>query len=143
PGTVLAGAVVVVLVGVAVTAWPPAVSPDGGWRAARDDAHSVEVAAAGEPYVLVGLPELKSLDALRFPLRQLGADPPGPAALASQGGPRLLIIVCDPVLEPIIGAACGGAAESAWLAVHGLVAQPSGTVTPTGPRRVTSTWRVP
>ena len=114
---IVAGGVLVVA---AVIAWPPAVSPDGGWPAARNDAEGIEAFAAGTPYVLAGVPELKTLNALRFPLQQLGVDPPGPDALGSAGAPGLVVVVCDPVLEPMTGAPCGGPAETAWLAGRGL-----------------------
>ena len=48
------------LVGISVTAWPPAVSPDGGWRAAERAALQIQSFAPGRPYALVGIPAFKS-----------------------------------------------------------------------------------
>jgi len=109
---------------VAVTAWPPAVSPDGGWRLAdAAAAHVIDVVSAGwppeEPRLLVGLPAFKPDDAMRFPLerRGFGLEPAiqGPA---SAGGldVGVVTIVCDPLLDDATGVACGGPAEERWLA---------------------------
>jgi 4-amino-4-deoxy-L-arabinose transferase-like glycosyltransferase len=112
------------LVVVAVTAWPPAVSPDGGWRLAdAAAAHVIEVVSAGwppeEPRLLVGLPTFKPDDAMRFPLerRGFGLEPPvtGPAADIGPGV-GVVTIVCDPLFDDTTGVACGGPAEERWVA---------------------------
>ncbi len=125
------------LLGISVTAWPPAVSPDGGWRSAEADGTTIHEFAAGTPYALVGIPEFKTLNAVRFPLERLGADPPGPEALAGPDAPGLVAIVCDPLFEAVIGAACGGPAERAWLAAVAWTFRRLATA-PGGPRRVIS-----
>ena len=136
-GRVAAAAAAILLVGASVTAWPPGVAPDGGWRAAESDATAIEAATGGAPYALVGLPELKSLNAIRFPLERLGVDPPGPEILGTPAEPGLVVVVCDPLFEELNGGPCGGPAEDAWLRSRGLdlVRQ---SVTHDAPRRVIS-----
>jgi hypothetical protein len=116
----LAGA----LVAVAVTAWPPAVSPDGGWRLAdAAAAHIVEVVEAGwpteEPKLLASLPAFKPDDAMRFPLERRGLRlEPAIPARASPGGldVGVVTLVCDPLFDAATGVGCGGPAEERWLA---------------------------
>jgi hypothetical protein len=132
---------VVVLIAIAVVAWPPNVSPDGGWRAAENDAVTIEGFAAGRPYSLVGIPPFKTTDAVRFPLEHLGATP-GPAdAVGTTGGPDTMVIVCDPLFDEATGSACGGEAEAAWFAARGIRAAPMGG-SHAAPRRVISAWRI-
>ena len=113
-GPLAAGGLLVGFTLIAVSAWPPSQSPDGGWRAAQRDAATIDALTAGQPYALVGIPPFKTTNAVRFPLQQLGSTPPGPDDVAA-GGPRLLVFVCDPMFEEVVGAACGGPAEQAWL----------------------------
>jgi len=120
----LAGSAAVVLVVAAVIAWPRALNPDGGWRAAARAAREIEAFADGEPYALVGIPALKNLNSVRFPLELLGADPPGEgpatsAVVAGEAPPRVTI-VCDPLFAEVVGARCGGPAEEGWLRAHDL-----------------------
>ena len=112
------------LAAIAISAWPPAASPDGGWRLAdAAAAHVVDVVAAGwpptEPRLLVSLPDFKPDDALRFPLERRGfpLEPPVPVP-ASAGGidVGVVTIVCDPLFDATTGAACGGPAEERWMA---------------------------
>ena len=112
------------LVAIGVTGWPPAVSPDGGWRLADAAAgHVIEVVNAGwpasEPKLLVGLPAFKPDDALRFPLERRGLplEPPatGPAAVGTLDT-GVVVVVCDPLFDDVTGFACGGPAEDRWLA---------------------------
>ena len=109
---------------VAVTAWPPAVSPDGGWRLAdAAAAHVVEVVTAGwppeEPRLLASLPAPKPDDAMRFPLERRGLVlEPALTGLAADLAPvvGVVTIVCDPLFDDSTGVACGGPAEERWLA---------------------------
>ena len=112
------------LVAIAVTGWPPAVSPDGGWRLADAAAgHVIEVVVAGwrasEPKLLVGLPAFKPDDALRFPLERRGLPLEPPAPRPTAGGTLatgVVVVVCDPLFDDVTGFACGGPAEDRWLA---------------------------
>lgn len=108
---------------IAVTAWPPAVSTDGGWRLAdAAAAHIVEVVDAGwppdEPRLLVSLPVFKPDDAIRFPLARRGmALLPPVASLSSAGSLPIgvAVVVCDPLFDDATGVPCGGIAEDQWL----------------------------
>jgi hypothetical protein len=88
----------VILAAISATAWPPAVSPDGGWRLAD---------AAFKPD-----------DAMRFPLarRGLALEPPVAAHAAAAAPPvGVVIVVCDPLFDDATGAPCGTLAEDRWL----------------------------
>jgi len=142
PTAVVAGTVGVVLVTIAVSAWPPAVSPDGGWALVDQAAARVITSAGGAPFALDGIPPFKSADALRFPLEHRGVMPLDADALAGEGAPSVAVVVCDPLFADAVGAACGGPAESAWLASHA----PALGLTDrfdAGPRRTISVFRAP
>ena len=113
PGRLAAGVLIVVLAGIAVTAWPPDVAPDGGWPLADAAAGRVLEVTGDEPFALDGIPEFKNANALRFPLEWREA-PVLPAVAAATSG--VVVVVCDPVFDEVVGAACGGDAEDAWLA---------------------------
>ena len=139
-GTLVAG-LVVVLVATAVVAWPPRESSDGGWRAAAADARTIERLAAGEPYALVGIPPFKTTNAVRFPLDQLGVVPPGEEEIRSGDRPTVVVLVCDPLFDDVMGAACGGPAEEQWLRGQAFDAELLGR-SHDAARRVISAWRV-
>jgi hypothetical protein len=124
---------------VAVMARPPATAPDGGWAAARHDGAAIVEAAAGRPFTLAGLPEIKSTDAVGFPIAMAGVVPGDPAGLAP-GSPDPVVIVCDPVFVELIGAPCGGEAERAWLGDRAVVSAAPVTLPDTGARRVITVW---
>lgn len=123
-GIGIAAAASVVLVVVEVAAWPPAVSPDGGWRLAdQAAAHLVEEVDAGwppdEPRLLASLPTFKPDDAMRFPLARHGMDlqppivgDPTPGTLPT----GVVVAVCDPLFDDVTGLPCGDVAETAWIA---------------------------
>ncbi len=123
-GPVVSAGLVASLAAIAVTAWPPAVSPDGGWRLAdAAAAHVADVVDAGwpadEPRLLASLPTFKPDDALRFPLERRGftlepkiVEPVQPGEL----NVGVATIVCDPLFDEATGFACGGPAEDRWLA---------------------------
>ncbi len=108
---------------IAVTAWPPAVSPDGGWRLAdAAAARVVDVVDAGwppdEPRLLVSLPAFKPDDAMRFPLTRRGMVLQPPIANQPAGATLpvgVVIVVCDPLFDDVTGAPCGSLAEDQWL----------------------------
>ena len=116
PGRLAAGVLTVVLAIIAITAWPPTVAPDGGWPLADAAASRVLEVTGDEPFALDGIPEFKNANALRFPLERREA-PVLPAVAAGTSG--VVVIVCDPVFDEVVGAACGGAAEEAWLVQTG------------------------
>jgi len=150
----LAVGLTVVLVVIGVTAWPPLVAADGGWRLVDEAAARVARAVGGETVLLDGIPSFKSDAALRFPLLRDGVRllPEVPAAAgaaepgtgdpaASPAAPGRAVLVCDPLFEQAVGAACGGPAEDAWLAGD---ATRSGLLLvdrfEAGPRRVISVY---
>jgi Dolichyl-phosphate-mannose-protein mannosyltransferase len=135
-GRALVVAGTAVLVALNGSLWPPAVAPDGGYPAAERAAGRILTTLGSAPYRLASLPTLKVPDAYGLPLLRLGGRPAGNA---DDGAP--LVIACDRVLESIIGAACGGAAEDAYL---GKLAEADRTLTErfdASPRTVISIYR--
>ncbi len=128
-----ATAVLVGLVGWNLSQQPPAVAPDGGWRAAEEAARRVIALTGSGPVVLSSLPTFKTDEAVRMPLEADGVDvaPAGAngvsiAGVSAAGAAR--VILCDELFHESIGAECGGAAEDAWLAnpASGLMAGTAG-----------------
>ncbi|HYO42197.1 MAG TPA: glycosyltransferase family 39 protein [Candidatus Limnocylindrales bacterium] len=115
---IAAGAIVAVLVGIAVTAWPPAQAPDGGWPLADEAAARVLASTDDTPVLLDGIPAFKSADALRFPLERRGAPVLAEDAVEPEPGVATVVLVCDPLFDEVVGAACGGPAEDAWMAAE-------------------------
>ncbi len=120
PGSIVAVGGMLALVGWAATHLPPPVNRDGGFPAALQTAQRIEAAAGPGPIELRSLPVFKSVEAYAYPLvregrrLQMGADTGGatltrPEAAAS---PAALVVICDILFEPVIGAACGGPAEA-------------------------------
>jgi hypothetical protein len=72
-----------------------------------------------ETLTLVSLPEAKTPDAIRFPLERRDAVPLAPVPVPGEDPPGGAIIVCDPMFEAVIGAACGGPAELSYATEHG------------------------
>ncbi|MEI7744441.1 MAG: glycosyltransferase family 39 protein [Chloroflexota bacterium] len=97
-----------------VLAWPPVVTPDGGWPGADAAAAAVRSATGGAPIALAGVPPFKPTDALGFPLTRRGVSIVDPAT-----GPAFEVVICDPLFDAVVGAPCGGPAEDAWLAARG------------------------
>jgi 4-amino-4-deoxy-L-arabinose transferase-like glycosyltransferase len=114
-GRIVAAAGVAAVVALNVAIWPPRVAPDGGYPAAERAAARILQAIGSERYLLDGLPASKNADAYGFPLIRLG----GVTARHGDFAPNYLVIACDRLLEPMIGASCGGAAEDARAAVLG------------------------
>lgn len=108
-GRIVAAAGVAIVVALNVVIWPPRIAPDGGYPAAERAAARILQTIGGEPYLLEGLPAGKNADAYGFPLIRLGGRPAGDGDFA----PNYLVIACDRLLEPMIGASCGGPAEYA------------------------------
>jgi hypothetical protein len=114
PRRVVSLAGLIVLVAVAVWRWPAATAPDGSWPLADEAAARLIAHHDVESMTLVSLPAVKSPDAIRFPLERRHAVV---ATAPSAGG---VILVCDPLFEDLMEAACGGEAETRYATEHGL-----------------------
>jgi 4-amino-4-deoxy-L-arabinose transferase-like glycosyltransferase len=138
PARAVAGGLTAVLLVIGVTAWPPAVSPDGGWPMADRAAARVRAVTGDATTGLDGIPAFKNDNALRFPLERGGANLLEPGTV--DGGERW-VVVCDPLFAQVVGATCGGPAEDAWLAsTTGLPALSLVDRFGAGPRRVVSVY---
>ena len=86
--------------------------------AARRPGHGSDRRVPGwrrRPVALVGIPPFKNANAMRFPLEHAGVavqDVPDAASASN------VVIVCDPLFDDVVGAACGGPAEDAWIAAN-------------------------
>ena len=116
-GRYLAAAIGIALVAVCVVAWPPATSPDGGWRLVDQAAARTIDGVDGQPFRLIGIPGFKNANAVQFPLAHRGAPPLPDGTSGDPAG--TLVVVCDPLFAEVVGAACGGPAEDALLAEGG------------------------
>ena len=121
PGRVIAVAGVAVLAAWAATHGPPPVHADGGFPAAQVAAERIEAVAGPGPIDLRSLPVFKSVEAYAYPLVLGGRDLErgeeiGQAALArgeaGTDAPASIVVICDVLFEAVIGAPCGGPAES-------------------------------
>lgn len=121
----------------AVAHLPPAVHPDLGYPGALAAAERIETMAGPGPIELRSLPNFKSVEAYAYPLvrggrrLQMGAEvsegtltsevrgataPATGLATVAGAEPASLVVICDRLFEPVIGAACGGPAEAAAVA---------------------------
>jgi 4-amino-4-deoxy-L-arabinose transferase-like glycosyltransferase len=124
-GRVLAAGGVLAVVAWAATHQPPAAHPDGGFPAAVTATDRIEGAAGPGPIRLLAIPDFKSVESYAYPLvrggrnLQMGSETSeailtGDSAGAGVGAePGSLVVICDSLFEPVIGAACGGPAEAA------------------------------
>ncbi len=140
PGRLMAGATLVVLLAIGIPAWPPAVSPDGGWPLADSAAARVIDQTANEPFVLEGIPSLKNDNAMRFPLERRGAHVLDAETPPTAAGISTIVVVCDPLFDEVTGQHCGGAAEDAWMAESGRDDLRLVDRFESGPRRVLSVY---
>jgi 4-amino-4-deoxy-L-arabinose transferase-like glycosyltransferase len=113
-----AGLIVAAIVAFNLGTQPPAVAPDGGWRAASAAAQRIVASGAPRPWAIASIPPFKSDEAVRMPLEAIGAP------LASEPGDpptsgATLIVLCDQLFRETIGTDCGGPAEDA-VAEHVL-----------------------
>ena len=142
-GSAPAAALVAVLVAIGVSAWPPVVAEDGGWRLADQASTRIANGTGAAAVALDGIPPFKSADAMRFPLLRHGVallpgEADGPEGIA---GARVAVLVCDPLFDEVVGVACGGPAEDGWLGA--LVGGASLRLVDrfdAGPRRVISVY---
>ena len=121
PGPALGGLAVAgglaALVAVAVVRMPLARDPDRGWPAMRAAGERIAPGAAGRGLYVVGLPTFKLPDAATFPIARAGGQLVAAFAIgagAANAGTEI-VVVCDRLFEPVIGAACGGPAEDAMI----------------------------
>ncbi len=98
-------------------AWPPATSPDGGWRLVAQAAGSHgRVARTGDrPRRARRHPAVQERQRDALPARARRDLGPG---RAGRGSASNIVIVCDPLFDDVVGAACGGPAEDAWIAAN-------------------------
>lgn len=148
PGRTIAVVGVCALVAWAATHVPPPVHPDGGFPAALGAAQRIEAAAGPGPIDLRSLPVFKSMEAYAYPLVLGGrilqpGEEVSKAILvredASESEPATLVVICDSLFEPVLGAPCGGPAESAIVSTRSaeLLERFNGA-----PGRVISVYRV-
>jgi hypothetical protein len=104
------------LVGWNATHQPPASAPDGGWPAAEMAAARILVATGPGPMRLDSLPEVKSADAIRFPVERLAPGSVVSGASGSGASRTAQVILCDQLFHETIGQDCGGPAEDAAIA---------------------------
>lgn len=130
-GPLVAGAAIVALVGWNVAHRPPTIHVDRGFPAAEVAALRVDAALAAvgversDVIRFRSLPDFKSTEAMVYPLARLGriyigevpkGFAPGgvdPTTVTSSGGFDGLVLLCDDLFRDVIGAPCGGPAESA------------------------------
>jgi hypothetical protein len=119
---VVAGAVIVALIGWNLANQPPAKAADGGWAAAQSAADRVIDISAGRAIVLTSLPTFKSDEALRMPLAARNADvmPAGPNGPAFGGPDAIRVVLCDQLFRDAIGTDCGGPAEDTLIGQNAL-----------------------
>ncbi|HEX5149263.1 MAG TPA: hypothetical protein VFW02_09300, partial [Candidatus Limnocylindrales bacterium] len=121
PGRVIAVVGMLAIVAWAATHLPPAIHPDGGFPGAVSAAGRIEAAAGSGPIELRSLPDFKSVEAYAYPLviagrhLEMGAEVSEATltrveATATDAGS--LVVICDALFEPVLGAACGGPAEA-------------------------------
>jgi 4-amino-4-deoxy-L-arabinose transferase-like glycosyltransferase len=125
-GRVLAAGGVLAILAWAVTHQPPAVHPDGGFPAAVTAADRIEGVAGPGPIRLLAIPDFKSVESYAYPLVRGGrsvqmSGETSEATLtrdsAAATEPESLVVICDSLFEPVIGAACGGTAEATIVPV--------------------------
>jgi 4-amino-4-deoxy-L-arabinose transferase-like glycosyltransferase len=119
PGRVAVMAGMLAVIAWAVTHQPPAVAPDGGFPVAKAAAARIEAAIPTDPIEFGSLPTFKTPEAYVYPLVRDGrrVEPVSLDGRSPTVG-SALVVVCDSLFEAAIGAACGGPAESASVAVR-------------------------
>jgi hypothetical protein len=110
---------------------PPHVDPNGGWPAMQAAGARIVQATNGGPVLVIGLPDFKLPDAIRFPIEHAGGQPTAVADLMGypEGFPPT-VVACDRLFEGPIGLACGGPAEDAYVAELTLTYSGAGAAPP-------------
>jgi Dolichyl-phosphate-mannose-protein mannosyltransferase len=91
---------------------PARIAEDGGFPDAEAATARILAVAGDRPIVLRGLPAFKGPEAITYPLVRAGHPPVSAASTGS-----VVVVICDPLFEPTLGASCGGPAEDASLRV--------------------------
>ncbi|MEX1170690.1 MAG: hypothetical protein WEE50_11160, partial [Chloroflexota bacterium] len=125
-GRVLAAGGVLAILAWAAPHQPAAVHPDGGFPAAVTAADRIEAATGPGRIRLLAIPDFKSVESYAYPLArggrglQMGGET-SEATLTrdsvAASEPESLVVICDSLFEPVIGAACGGSAEATIVPV--------------------------
>ncbi|HYN69011.1 MAG TPA: glycosyltransferase family 39 protein [Candidatus Eisenbacteria bacterium] len=96
----------VALLASAVSRWPPAVDPNGGWPAARTAGVRMVETTERAPTAFVGLPRFEAPDGAAFPFVYAGGtlvDDPGSAGF--------IVVPCNRLFDQVLEVPCGGPAE--------------------------------
>jgi hypothetical protein len=121
PGALAATALVLAGIGAIlvteVARMPPWIDRDGGWAKARDAGARIVAVTGAAPVVLFGLPDFKLPDGIGFPIEHAGGRVVQPIDLFGfPSGTDVFVVACDRLFEDVMDAACGGAAEGAFVA---------------------------
>ena len=111
---------VVGLVVIDVSRWPPLTQRNGGWPAASEAGARIAARSPGRVIDVRSLPTFKTAEGIGFPIVAAG----GSAIIATNETSdlrpatpgSLIVIVCDRLFEPVLSGTCGGTAEAALLA---------------------------
>ncbi|MBI3745593.1 MAG: hypothetical protein HY264_03550, partial [Chloroflexi bacterium] len=118
---VVVAGVVLAIVAVDVSRWPPLSQANGGWTAAQAAGIRIARESAGRVLDVRGLPLFKTAEGIGFPVIAAGGSAVIATSEASADRPiapgATLVIACDRLFEPVLPGTCGGAAES-WLLGH-------------------------
>jgi len=97
---------VVALLVVAVTRWPAAVDPNGGWPGARVAGVRIVETTGQAPTAFLGLPRFETPDGVAFPFLYGGGN-----LAADPGSAQFIVVPCDHLFDQVLGIPCGSAAE--------------------------------
>jgi hypothetical protein len=100
----------VALLAVAVSRWPPAVDPNGGWPAARVAGVQMVETTGRAPTAFLELPRFETPDGVAFPFVYAGGNLTG-----DPGSAGFIIVPCDRLFDSVLEAPCGGAAEDGLM----------------------------
>ena len=112
--------VVIAILALDVSRWPPLRQPNGGWPAARDAGARIAARSPGRIVDIRDLPVFKTAEGIGFPVVAAGGsaiiatDPVRALRPATPGA--LIVIVCDRLFESVLDGTCGGSAEERFLA---------------------------
>jgi hypothetical protein len=103
---VIVGVGVVGLMVVAVSRWPPAVDPNGGWPAARAAGVRMLETTGEAPTAFLQLPRFETPDGVGFPFVYAGGN-----LAIDPGSAEFLVVPCDRLFDRVLEAPCGSGAE--------------------------------
>ncbi len=112
--------VVIAILALEVSRWPPLRQANGGWPAARDAGARIAARSPGRIVDIRGLPVFKTAEGIAFPVVAAGGSvivaTDEMTALRPATPGALIVIVCDRLFEPVLDGTCGGSAEARFLA---------------------------